>query len=972
VPGPPQPGIPPATFGRGINPYLEASEMNEAEQRETRWTPEKLTLAIDEGPWWSGPLAKALVAVFFALLLLLGSPISGWAQEADATIAGRVINAQTGAFLEGADVRLVEVNRQTIANREGSFTFPRVAPGRYTLRVAYLGIDTRELMVEVAAGQRRFVEVELRSATFRLDEMVITGRIEGQAQALNLQRSSDNLRTVISQDALGQVQEGNIGDALNRLPGITVETRAGVQRTATIRGLAPQYNSVTVDGFTMTNVDGNRDIALDSYPMNTLERVEVVRAVTPDMPGDAIGGTVNLVTRTAFDRSGRTFFGNVGSTNNAKRGTFNRQAEITVGDTFGPEGRLGGLFTASYFEDVRGYDVSNISYQVSSDDVFTLSNNLVYDRDERKRKFGLGANLDYRLSDEARLFVKGMYNYDYRWLHRRGTNWLPLANRVDAITFYREPKNVFQMYIAGANGTLAGWELDARTAYSRADKSYPETFQVTTGFNGVELAVDRADAGFPRFTVTNGFDLDSPAGIGLRNMQITQAPRGEDEVAAEMNARREFRVADLPASFKTGVRASFKDASQAQPDYARYTASGLDVAGLSEPYANTRFFRESNGRARLLPFFPGKDLWLDAFRTQPSAFTSVEPFSTQGRANTDWSISEDILSTYAMGTVDVGGLRILGGVRVERTSNASRANEVIIERVEGADRVTAINPRTSSSSYTNVLPGLHLRWNAGDNLVMRASANRTMSRPAPGDLIPSLQVNAQLTQPAVIIGNPDLNPATSTNLDLSAEYYLDGLGFVSAGVFHKSIDDFVFSERTRLDSGPFAGFDEVRRVNGEGGSVTGLEMAWSRQFSSLPGALSGLGLDSNLTLLSSEGTYPGREGESLPLTRSPDWLTNVILSWTGGALQTRASFMARSDRLTGVGGRAALDRYNKADRTLDFSVEYAVPRWGGRAFFHTRNLLNVPTIEYQGSTATPVSTSYYGRQFNFGLTYDLR
>ncbi len=911
------------------------------------------------------PAILALLLLALPTALIAQAPVQG-------SVLGRVTNAQTGGYLEGAEVRILELNRLATTNREGIFSFSRLDPGPYTVQVSYLGIETQRVEAVVRPGETTSLEMGLRSATFRLDEMLITGQIEGQAHAINLQRSSDNLKTIVSQDALGQVQEGNIGDALNRLPGITVETRAGVQRTATIRGLAPQYNSVTVDGFTMTNVDGNRDIALDSYPSNTLERVEVVRAVTPDMPGDAIGGTVNLVTRTAFDRAGRTFFGNLGSTLNAKRGSFNRQGEVTVGDTFGPEGRVGALLTASYFEDVRGYDVSNIGYAVNAQDQYTVSNNLVYDRDERKRKFGLGANVDYRASETARLYLKGMYNYDYRWLHRRGTDYRPANNQVNAITFYREPKNVFQMYIAGASHALGGWEMTHRAAFSHADKSYPETFQVTTGYNGVELDVDRGDPGFPRFTVRNGVDLSDPSGLLIRNMQITQAPRTEYEYAFESSAQTAFRLSGLPATFRTGVRGTFKDASQDQPDYARYTVSGLSPAALAEAYSNSRFFRESDGRARLLPFFPGKDLWLNAFHSQPGAFTAVEPFSTQGRANTQWSIGEDILSTFGMLTVDVGELRILGGARVEHTRNDSRANEVVIERIEGSERVTAINPRTSTSSYTNVLPGVHLRYNATPNLVLRGSVNGTISRPAPGDLIPSIQVNAQLTQPAVIVGNPDLVPATSTNLDVSAEYYLTGLGLVSAGVFHKSVDNFVFNETTRLTSGPFAGFDEIQRVNGDGGSVTGFEFTWGQQFTTLPGALSGLGIESNLTLLRSEGSYPGREEDALPLNLSPDWVTNAALVYTQGPLQARATFMARSDRLSSVGGRAALDRYNAADHNLDFSFEYGLPQWGARAFFHTRNLLNVATVEYQGSSANPVSTTYYGRQFNFGMRFDLR
>jgi len=881
------------------------------------------------------------------------------------SISGRVVNAQVGGYLEGADVRIEELRRQTTTNREGLFTFGAVPTGSYTLVVNYLGLDSQRIPVSVRSGAAEPVLVELRSAIFRLDDMVITGQIQGQAAAINLQRASDNLKTIVSQDALGQIQEGNIGDALGRLPGVTVETRAGVQRTATIRGLAPQYNSVTVDGFTMTNVDGNRDIALDSYPSNTLARVEVVRAVTPDMPGDAIGGTVNLVTRTAFDRGGRTLAGNVGGTFNAIRNTGNRQLEFTAGDRFGPDGNVGALFTFSHFQDVRGYDVSNIGYSVSADDQYTITNNLVYDRDERKDKYGVGANLDVRTQGGGHLYVKGMYNYDYRWLHRRGTNYLPGTNRVDNVTFYREPKNVFQMYMAGGSHQVGAWGVEYRAAYSRADKTYPETFQVSQGFNNVQMAVDRSNPNFPTFSVTNGVDISNPAGLQIRNFQVTQAPRGEDEVAFEANVRRELTVGGLPASVRTGVRFTSKDASQDQPDYARFSVNGISPASLVENYSNDRFFRASNGRARLSPFFPDRDLWLAAYRAG-AGFTAQEPFSTQGRANTEWSIGEDIASAYGMATVDRGPLRLLGGVRVEHTRNDSRANEVVIQRVDGQDRVTAINPQEASGSYTNVLPGLHMRLEAMENLVIRASANRTISRPPPGDLIPSLQVNAQLTQPAVIIGNPDLVPATSTNLDLSAELYLAGLGLVSAGGFYKAVDNFVFSERTRLNSGPFAGFDEVRRVNGDGGTVMGLELSWGQQFSSLPGALAGFGVESNATFLRTEGTYPGRENESLPLAQSPSWIANLGLVYNQGRFTGRASGMARSDRLQSVGGRAALDRYNEADRTLDFSAEFAARR-GVNLFFHTRNLLDVPTIEYQGSPENPVSTSYYGRQFNAGV-----
>lgn len=912
-------------------------------------------------------LARVATACAALLACMIATPA---AAQTTGAITGRVSSADWNSYLEGADVRLPRLNMQAVTDREGRFTFVRVPAGTHVLVVSYLGSEAREMEVVVQAGRTTVQEVTLTSAALRLGALLASAQLQGQAAAVNLQRTSDNLKTVVSQDALGQTKEGNIGDALARLPGVVVETRAGVQRTATIRGLLPQYNNVTVDGLPMTNVDGNRDIALDSYPANTLERVEVTRALTPDMPGDAIGGSVNLVTRTAFDRPGRTLFGNLGGTHNAKRQNWNSQAELTFGDRLGADQQLGYLLTASYFEDNRGYDVSNIGYTVSQANAYTIANNFVYDRYERKQKFGLGANLDFRPTDQSHVYVKGMYNYDYRWLNHMGTDYRPTNNQVNSIAFYREPKNVFQMYIAGGRHELGATNVDYRASYSRADKTYPVTFQVTTGFNAVGLEADRTDPNFPTFRVTNGASINDPSRLVIRNMQSTQAPRNEDEFAGEVNLRRAMSGAGFPLSLQGGLRFSAKDAAQAQDDYARYTVTGLTAAELMmENYRNDRFFLESNGRATVLPFIPDWRKWQNAFQTRHSSFNRVEPFSSQGVADNEFDIAERITSGYGMATVDVGQLRLLGGVRVEHTANDATANEVRVERVGDQDRVTGVTPRTSSNSYTNVLPGLHARFDATRDLALRASWTNTISRPAPGDLIPSMQVNAQLTQPAVIIGNPDLVPAESMNLDASAEYYMTAAGLLSVAVYHKQIEKFVFSERTRLNSGPFAGFDEVRRVNGEGGSVTGLELAWVQQLRFLPGPLAGFGVESNVSFVSSEAVYPGRESETLPLAGPADRVINAILSYTAGGFNGRLSYMNRSERLASVGGRAELDRYNAADYSLDFASSLRLPR-GGALFFNVHNMLNQPTVEYQGSPEFPTSTTYYGAQLNFGLRFD--
>lgn len=143
-------------------------------------------------------LAVAGIAVFFGP----GASVAAQAPGAG-SLAGRVTNVQTGAYLEGAEIRLVELNRQTTSNREGLYALQGVPAGQYTLQVSYLGIETLRQAVEVRAGEQSFQELALRSLLFRLEEMVITSQIEGQAHAINLQRSASSLRTIVSQDALG-------------------------------------------------------------------------------------------------------------------------------------------------------------------------------------------------------------------------------------------------------------------------------------------------------------------------------------------------------------------------------------------------------------------------------------------------------------------------------------------------------------------------------------------------------------------------------------------------------------------------------------------------------------------------------------------------------------------------------------------------------------------------------------------------
>lgn len=878
-------------------------------------------------------------------------------QAMTGSVSGRVINDTTGNLLPAVKIKVPELAREITSDRTGQFILPNLAAGSYTLVVSYEGFDHQQVPITIEANTASRIDVRLKSKLLVGERMMVVGRAEGFASTINIQRDADSLRTVVSADALGQIREGNIGDALVRLPGMSVETRAGVQRTATIRGLAPQYNTVTVDGIRMTNVDGNRDIALDSFPANLLARVDVIKAPTADISADAIGGTVDLVTRSAFDKDGRTFEAQIGTTFNDNRDSWNKQLGLTYGDTFGAGQEFGLLGSVYYFRDERGYDVVDTGYTVNAQDQYQINRALYYDRQETKDKVGAGLMFDYRPDDDTSAFVKAIYHYDYRWLWRRGTDYRPTDRRVDSLVFYREPKNVFEMYIAGAEHRISDTVLDSRIAYSRAKKDYPVTLQVINSFNNVDLTTDRTDKYFPTFKAKDNSNLTDVSKLSFRQYQTDQVPRVEDEWSYDGNISQDFYHDNFEWTLKAGIRTTFKDASQAQPETVRYTGlANLKAENLLETYSNADFMHESASRNHLLGFFPDWRLYL-AQRDQLTQTAAAKFYSNSTIANADFSISEDIYAGYLMANLNIGQLDIVTGLRHETTKVQSEANEVIFT----GNTINAIKRISADSEYNNLLPSLHLKYTVEDSaLLLRSSISKAISRPPPGDLVASRQENAQLNQR--IIGNPDLKPAQSLNYDLSAEYFMPPLGILSLGAFYKDIDNFVFSS-SRITAD---GVDERSRTNGDGGKVKGLEFVWSQQLSFLPGVWRGLGVETNYTYLDTEGVYPNRSQEQLELVNSPRYIFNAILSYAYDATSVRLSMNKLPDRLEAVGARAALDRYNQSNTVWDLAMKYQFAD-EHHVFFNIKNLTDEPTVQYQGNTANPTSVVYYGTQYNLGV-----
>ena len=254
---------------------------------------------------------------------LLAPHVAAQSAANTGSIEGRVLNVARGDYLNNARVVVKGTAHETLTDSLGQYWLTGVPAGTATVSVFYTGLAARELNVTVNVGQAAHLDVELRPATgtavatdegkpLTLDAMVVstTKETDGAAIAINEKRFAPNLMNVVAAEEFGLLPEGNIGTFLSFMPGVTIETASGDPGGVQLNGVPAVYTTITVGGFDLANASASstsRRSQLDLASVNNLSRVEVVQSPTPESPGNALAGTINLVPKTAFERSRPSF-----------------------------------------------------------------------------------------------------------------------------------------------------------------------------------------------------------------------------------------------------------------------------------------------------------------------------------------------------------------------------------------------------------------------------------------------------------------------------------------------------------------------------------------------------------------------------------------------------------------------------------------------------------------------------------------
>jgi TonB-dependent receptor len=257
-------------------------------------------------PFRPPQLGSRLALAFLSLATALAQPDSG-------TIEGRVLNTRNGEYLEKARVTVEGTSLETFTDNTGHYRLVGVPPGEVRVRVFHTGLLAQTAAVTVASGQiaRRDFELADTAAppggTVRLDRFVIsTSReMDGAAIAINEQRFAPNLVNVLAADEFGHVAEGNVGEFLKFIPGISIDYGGGDARTISLGGVPANNVPVTIGGFALSSAASSgvsRTVELEQVSINNIARIEVHHSPTPESPGSALAGSVNMVPRGAFER----------------------------------------------------------------------------------------------------------------------------------------------------------------------------------------------------------------------------------------------------------------------------------------------------------------------------------------------------------------------------------------------------------------------------------------------------------------------------------------------------------------------------------------------------------------------------------------------------------------------------------------------------------------------------------------------
>ncbi|MGN1172522.1 MAG: TonB-dependent receptor, partial [Muribaculaceae bacterium] len=729
-------------------------------------------------------------AIFASVMMLSFSSLHSEPNPAVGNIRGKILDEEQNP-LPGAFVTLDDNRYTAVTDIEGNYLFSGINPGSHAISVTYLGFSPKTMSVNLAAGSTCSGNMTMSASTQGLEEVVVTGVFTDQQRAINMQKGNVNVTNVVSSDQIGKFPDSNIGDALKRISGINVQYDQGEARFGQVRGTSPDLSSVTINGSRIPSAEGDiRNVQLDLIPSDMIQTIEVNKTLLSDQDGDAIGGSINLITKTSPTH--RVISASAGSGYNF----ISDKARLDLGFTFGDRyfgDRLGMIVAASYANAPSGsYDTEFLWEKTDEGEVYVNDYQIRrYYVTRERQSYSLA--LDWKFNHNNTIWFKGIFNNRNDWENRyrmtlkgldqdgKATVRIQTKGGSSDNRDARLERQRTMDFSLGGNHLAGKFEIDWKAGYARASEERPNERYIDYQLKKQKFDVDLSDPRQPYATPQEGYTYTLNDDFSLKELTEQQEEIVEEDLKGALNVS--ARVFD---NLKVKIGAKFVRKTKSKDiDFYEYTPID-EEAFKSEAFGNitnqtTSSFMPSSKYASGL--YIDKS-YLGSLNLNDGTY---EKSQVAEELAGNYDARETVSSGYARFDYRLTkSLNVIAGVRLENTDIRYTGRIYDDEK----DVVTITEPATSS--YLNFLPSLLIKYDVNKDMVLRLGYNKSLARPKYSALVPG--VNISRSDNEVKIGNPELSATTAHNIDLNAEYYFRSIGLASLGMFYKRINGFIVDE----------------------------------------------------------------------------------------------------------------------------------------------------------------------------------
>jgi TonB-dependent receptor len=588
-----------------------------------------------------------------------------------------------------------------------------------------------------------------------------------------------------------------------------------------------------------------------------------------------------------------------------------------------------------------------------------------------RTRLGLSSSLDYKFNNHHEVYFKGLYSRFTDREQRRRYVFKPGDEEIEKLIKDRfEAQSVLSLN-AGAKHTFKSLLLDYEAQYSYGEQNTPYDNEAAF-VAGIPSTLDFANSNFPRFTAD---DYSNNSLYEFDEIGYGKTKAKDKNLTAKFNIGVPYKLGGNDGLIKFGAKVRSK-----KKEYTIRQNTFENLGGVPN-------LDQFDGNPVKDEFFSGRyelgrpvaiNRLMNYFNSNPGQFELQIEDKAIDEALEAFTAKEDVIAGYLMARQQFSKLMVLAGGRYERTKVSYNSNDVIIG--ENGD-LEGIRPVSGSSNYDFVLPQLHLKYELTPLSNVRAALTWSYARPNFSEIIPAQEINRE--DGAASAGNPALQPVSAINYDLMYEQYFGSVGIVSAGLFHKRLDDFIY--RRILFNSPYpltgtptiSGIDVTQAQNGNDARISGVEFAFQRRLTFIP-VLKDFSVYLNYTYTDSKAKIQSREAssananatEEIRLPGQSENVGNASLAYEGKRFSLRSSLNFSGSFLSEVGGTKESDLFVKSRMQLDASGSIAITN-RIRFFAELLNITNQPLEVYQGNKTQTIQREFYSFWSRFGIKFNL-